>query len=68
MEKTYHNRTIFKLECEQCEKPIYPGETLATEYYQKSNGELISVLEAYKLGAQKTFHKWFCGLCKPFIK
>lgn len=64
---TYHNRSMFKLECGECQKPIYPSETYATEYY-KANGENINVLEAYKLRGTEKYSKIFCVSCKPFIK
>lgn len=67
---TYHNRTIFKLECDECHKTIYPSETYATEYYRikGKTRENINVLEAYKLRSNEKESKVFCGLCKPFRK
>jgi hypothetical protein len=63
---TYHNRTIFKLECENCKKTIYPSETYATEYFNLKTKENINVLEAYKLRDNEKENKVFCGVCKPF--
>jgi len=63
---TYQNRTIFKLECDECHKPIYPSETYATEYYNTKTKENINVLEAYKLRGNEKESKVFCSQCKPF--
>jgi hypothetical protein len=66
---TYHNRTLFKLECDGCHKTIHPSETYATEYFN-AQGENITVIQAYEANVARkgTTSKVHCALCRPFKK